>query len=75
MDADIKAMNRFAKTDLEGCLKELAERLMSDLAGMTPLEKNEYFLCRSIERLIRVSALDAVTAVIGIAHYRQKITT
>jgi hypothetical protein len=42
---------------------------------MTPLEKNEYFLCRSIEHLIRVNALNATIAVIGIAHYRQKRTT
>jgi hypothetical protein len=75
MDAEIKAMNRFAKVDLDGCLKELSQRLRSDLAGMTSLEKNEYILFRSIEHLIRGSALDAATAATGIAHYRQKRTT
>lgn len=65
-------MNRFAKTDLEGCVKELAERVRRDLEGMTPLERNEYFLCRSIEHLIRANAFDAPTAVVDIAHYRQR---
>jgi hypothetical protein len=36
------------------------------------LENNEYVLCRSIEPLIRVNALDAASAVIGIAHCRKR---
>lgn len=32
-------MNRVAKTDLEGCMKELADRLRRDLEGMTPWKR------------------------------------
>jgi hypothetical protein len=72
MDVEIKAMNRFAKTALEDCLKELAERAGRELAGMTPLQRNEYFLCRSIEHHIRLDALCEAAGVTGLADYRRK---
>lgn len=67
-------MRRFRSTDLEGCIRELAKRSRRDLEGMTPLERNEYDLCRSIERVVREDALKMPPEVIVIARYRRKKT-
>lgn len=63
-------MSNVADTDLEGCIKELAKRVRHDLVGKTPLEVNEYFLCRSIEGLVRVNRRDASAHITNIESYR-----
>lgn len=63
-------MGRFVTADLEERMKELASRVESDFENMTPLQKNDYLLCRGIEHLIWAEACRAPTSVVDIASYR-----
>jgi hypothetical protein len=68
--ADTEVMSDVADTDLEGCIRELAKRVRHDLVGKTPFEVNEYFLCQSIEHLVRLDRRDASAEVINIESHR-----
>ena len=65
-------MGNLAGTDLEGCIRELAKRVRHDLVGKTPFEVDEYFLCRSIEHLVRVGGRNVPAVVTHMESYRRR---
>jgi hypothetical protein len=56
--------------DFDGCIAALVEQAKAEVAGMTPEEMDEHYLCRAIEHAIRCYQIDAPDILIHGANAR-----